>query len=90
MRAGCKNPHKCSELARMHLGRLHRKWNPNMPTDLRLLEEEEKAWLDEEGRVLFDLDLTTKGSLSEGFRVFTKNGGAMNNEIDYSCDPKEN
>ncbi|KAG6880453.1 hypothetical protein C0992_000055 [Termitomyces sp. T32_za158] len=86
---GCRNPTKCVTLARNHLKRLEKKWDPYSARESRSTSNEENRWADNEGRIMFELDFETKGTLTEGFRVFTTE---TNNEedIDYARVPEEN
>ncbi|KAF8868480.1 hypothetical protein BD779DRAFT_1460543, partial [Infundibulicybe gibba] len=63
---GCENPTKCRQKAASMLNNLPPKWNPSInpvenavPNQLAI------------DQVRFEKDVTTRGDLKEGFRVFT-------------------
>ncbi|KNZ80655.1 Ribonuclease H1, partial [Termitomyces sp. J132] len=88
-RKGCKNPHKCSNMARLHLSKLHERWSPYSPEITRSLSEAEKGWLTDDKKLLFDLNIEMKRSLTEGFRVFIKHTEEVTEDINYNRIPEE-
>lgn len=82
---GCKNPNKCSRLACKHISRLQKKWSPLLLKETRTINKTERQWINEE-KHLFRLDIKTRGTLKEGFRVFTESE-TMKNDMEYNCTP---
>ncbi|KAJ7142127.1 hypothetical protein C8R43DRAFT_954469 [Mycena crocata] len=69
---GCQNPHQCYSRARSLLDALHAKWDPLKPQP----EDYEEEQTPREGlgpeTVDFDSRITTRGSVADTFRIFTK------------------
>ncbi|KAJ7643412.1 hypothetical protein DFH06DRAFT_999150 [Mycena polygramma] len=66
---GCKNPHQCAYAAEQRFGLLTSKWNPRTPEEAQLEFPDQT-----EGTFRFQKPPQIK-SLTDGFRVFTKNQG---------------
>ncbi|KAJ7138536.1 hypothetical protein C8R43DRAFT_823953, partial [Mycena crocata] len=69
---GCQNPHQCYCRARNLLDSLYAKWNPLKPQP----EDYEEEQAPREGlspeTVDFDSRITTRGTVADTFRIFTK------------------
>ncbi|KAF8868736.1 hypothetical protein BD779DRAFT_1405156, partial [Infundibulicybe gibba] len=65
---GCENPVKCRRKAASTLGNLPPKWNPflNPAEEINITPNQPTT-----NQVRFEKDVTTRGNLKEGFRVFT-------------------
>ncbi|KAH9831679.1 uncharacterized protein C8Q71DRAFT_715162, partial [Rhodofomes roseus] len=78
MRAnGCRHPGSCKLGAFRILSEILPKWNPLVPNvqdgltlTMRRMKQNEKAVLSEGDRLTFDPSITSRGGLSELFRVF--------------------
>ncbi|KAF8896002.1 hypothetical protein BD779DRAFT_1433175, partial [Infundibulicybe gibba] len=74
-RSGCENPPKCRRKGEATLMALPTKWNPMAdPGAMEPVEPERPEEIRRNERdeiVCFNKDVTTRGSLKEGFRVFT-------------------
>ncbi|KAF8868426.1 hypothetical protein BD779DRAFT_1378640, partial [Infundibulicybe gibba] len=72
--SGCKNPPKCRRKGVATLMTLPPKWNPMADLDTIepvASEQPEEIRGNRDEIVCFNKDITTRGSLKEGFRVFT-------------------
>ncbi|KAK0471379.1 hypothetical protein IW261DRAFT_1299730, partial [Armillaria novae-zelandiae] len=69
---GCASPHKCFLKAQRLLESLPPKWNPlvDPPTDVEIPPADEDDNEQDEQAKYFTPRLTTKGNLSEAFRIF--------------------
>ncbi|KNZ80733.1 Ribonuclease H1 [Termitomyces sp. J132] len=82
-RKGCSNPHKCSKTACTYISKLDKKWNPNHKGKDRNIRDDEREMITGEDTHIFELNLTTKGPLRDGFRVFVKQTQDTETQIDY-------
>ena len=74
-RNGCKDPHKCASVAEAIVIKLTQKFNPTAQTkkdDLTLTHRrlEKNARANVENELIFNPSVTTKGNLSDAFRIF--------------------
>ncbi|TFY59887.1 hypothetical protein EVJ58_g5494 [Rhodofomes roseus] len=72
----CESPHACFTKAKELLDLLPEKWDPRQPKPedserISHLTEEDRELLGEDKYTLFDASITTRGNLTELFRVFT-------------------
>ncbi|KAJ4469749.1 hypothetical protein C8J55DRAFT_386713, partial [Lentinula edodes] len=75
---GCKNPYRCISKARELLNTLPQKWNPlrKLPEDSEPAELPPNISNDSQ---VFDWRITTQGTLTDAFRIFTS--GAKNTSL---------
>lgn len=87
-RGGCGNPHKCSKKAREYVRKLGEKWNPEAREVNRGPQPGERELMSGENVKALELDLTTKGSIKEGFRVFTRARNTQTHQTNYERIPQ--
>ena len=75
---GCTKPHGCQRAALRLLDKLPPKWNPRVADSTA--QDVAEVSNDSDDSFTFDANLTTKGTLTEGFRVFTSLRNGLNAE----------
>lgn len=85
---GCKNPHKCGAAAGEYVKKLSRQWNPLLEEDKRKHKSDTNVIQSDDAH-LFDMNITTKGSLKKGFRVFAPSKCSRLKDINYGREPTD-